>query len=357
MNALTALEMNKLRGAARNQYTLVHLNILLSAVRKGKISIRKILNVLACYLAFFLQNKRSGRSPYMVSIELWNECNANCVFCRDKKGVIYNVNPERKTEGIDKGKMPPEMCMDIIEQLKDYLMVAVLYTNGEPLIYRELARVIKHADDHKVPTVISSNGLLLDEKRGRAILEAGLDFIKIQLSGFTQDVYSVQIRNGNVEKLKENIRTFARINREGRYGCVILVDYILYNYNRHQLPLIRQFCKENGVMMNIRPGNPSHGLEDKEPPLTTEKTPLAISCDWLWKGMQIDWNGDVLQCCEAVIWSNPDIYEKYAINKTNLLEVWNGPEATMMRERMAKKGRGDIPLCSKCLRKGISFKW
>jgi MoaA/NifB/PqqE/SkfB family radical SAM enzyme len=344
-------------GVSRNQYTSVHLHLLWSAFLKGKVSLKKIFNILQCYWAFWRQSKYSGKGPYMASIELWNECNADCVFCRDKEGVIYDVNPSTTGDGIMKGKMPAEACLDIIDQLKDYLLVAVLYTNGEPLIYQDLAKLIRHAKEKKVVTVIASNGLLLDDRRGRAILEAGLDFIKIQLSGFTQDIYSVQIRHGNVEKLKENIRKFAELNREGRYGCLILVDYILYKYNEHQLPLVQRFCKEIGVQMNVRPGNPSHGLEKTEPPLTTEKTPLDISCDWPWKGMQINWNGDILQCCEAVVWSKPDVYERHTVGKTRFLEVWNGPAATAMRERMANKGRGDIPICQKCLRKGISFKW
>lgn len=139
--------------------------------------------------------------------------------------------------------------------------------------------------------MMATNGLLWTEEKARAILSAGIDFIKIQLSGYTQDIYSVQIRYGNVEKLKDNIRMLARVNEEEGYKAVIMLDYILYNYNRHQLDLVKEFCKELGVMLNIRPGNPNGGLEDKEPPPHPQPLPLKISCDWLWKGMQVNWNG------------------------------------------------------------------
>jgi pyruvate-formate lyase-activating enzyme len=344
------------RGVSRNQYTLVHMKIFFRAVRSGKVTFRKILNVLRCNLAYVLKLKSSGPGPYMVSIELWNECNADCVFCRDAKGVIYDVNPNG-VGTIEKGRMPSEMAKDIILQLKDHLLVAVLYTNGEPLMYKELAEVIRFATDHGVATIIASNGILLDEKRSRAILEAGLDFIKIQLSGFHQETYSVQIRKGNVEHLKENIRNFIRLRNEGRYGTVVLIDYIYYNYNKHEYPLVKKFCEELGLMLNIRPGNPKHGLESKEPPLSTEPLPLAVSCDWLWKGMQVNYNGDVLQCCEAVVWSKPPVYEKFVPQKSRLLKVWNGPQAVETRRKINEEGRGSMPMCAGCLRKGISFKW
>ena len=38
----------------------------------------------------------------------------------------------------------------------------------------------------------------------------------------------------------------ARLNREGNYNSVIMIDYILYNYNKHQMPLVKEFCAELG---------------------------------------------------------------------------------------------------------------
>lgn len=345
------------RTIRRNKYTWLHIKIMLRALSQGKITPKKLLNLAWCNLAYFLKSERTSTAPYMASIELWNECNANCLFCRNKKGEIYDVNPDGTSEPIMKGKMPVEMAEDIILQLKDYLLIAVLYTNGEPLIYKDLPRVIKFASEHKVPTMVSSNGMPLNEKRARDILEAGLDFIKIQLGGFTQDIYSIQIRNGHVDKLKENIRRLAELKKAGGYGTIILIDWISYKYNEHQLPLVKAFCKELGLMLSIRPGNPKNGLEDKEPALTTEELPLKMSCDWLWKAMQINWNGDVLQCCESVVWSKPDVYEKLMPGRTKLLDVWNGPQAREMRRNMTQKGRGAIPICAGCTRKGVTFKW
>ena len=77
----------------------------------------------------------------------------------------------------------------------------------------------------------------------------------------------------------------------------------------------------------------------------------------LWKAMQIDWNGDILQCCEGAVWSRPIIYEKMLTGKIKLMDIWNGPEAVQMRRTMSQKGRGAIPICAGCLRTGVSFKW
>jgi len=341
---------------ARNQYFKVQVKLLIRAISTGKFSFRKLWNVFLCDMAYLFKITKGSSAPYILSLEPWNECNAGCLFCRDKKGKIHDLNP--LGGGVIKGKMPAEMAMDIIGQLKDDIMFAVLYTNGEPFLYQDLATVIKFATDNRVSTVIASNGLLMNEQNARGVLEAGLDLIKIQLSGFTQDIYSIQIRYGEVEKLKDNIRMLAQMNREGKYGTVILIDYILYNYNKHQLPLARQFCKELGVMMNVRPGNPFGGLENLEPSLVDKSIlPLKISCDYLWKVMQVNFNGDILPCCEAVVWGGAKPYETFKMNQTNVLDVWRGKEAQAMRQGMKTNGRAGLPMCAQCTRKGVCFKW
>jgi MoaA/NifB/PqqE/SkfB family radical SAM enzyme len=340
----------------RNRYTSVVWVLFLRTLLKGKISFRKLFNVLWCTVAYIFKLKRSAPSPFILSLELSNECNANCLFCRDSQGRIYNINPQ--VEGFaGKGKMPPAMAIDFIEQLKKDVLIAVLYTNGEPLLYKDLPRIIQAATERRVATMIATNGLLLTQENILSILEAGLDFIKIQLSGYTQDTYSIQVRHGHVEKLKENLRLLVRINEEGGYNAVIVIDYILYAYNKHQLNLVREFCKELGVILNIRPGNPRGGLEDKEPPLNSGTLPLKMSCDWLWKGMQVNWNGEILQCCDGVAWINIEPFATFQIGKTDIKEVWNGPQVMKIREMMKTKGRQGMPICSQCTRTGVVFKW
>jgi MoaA/NifB/PqqE/SkfB family radical SAM enzyme len=289
-------------------------------------------------------------------LELSNECNAGCLFCRDARGEIYNINPQQPGIGtISKGKMPLEMAKDIIDQVKEDVLIAVLYTNGEPLLYKDLAQVVKFATQCHVITMISTNGLLFTEENMRALLEAKIDFIKIQLGGFTQDIYGIQIRYGEVEKLKNNIRMMVRLKEELNSHTVILIDWITYNYNRHQVPLIRRFCKELGLMLSFRQGNPMGGLEGKETALPTETLPM--SCDWLWKGMQVNFNGEILQCCDGVIWSNIKPYAVYATGTSQAKDIWNGPAAQATRELMRTKGRGSMSICKQCQRVGIVFKW
>lgn len=341
----------------RNRYLRIKLRLFLNGIKSKKITFKKIVNALICNFAYMFKLKKSAKSPLILSIELWNECNAQCLFCRNDKGVIYNINPKKEFTGsISKGKMPLQMATDIIDQFADRAMIAVLYTNGEPLLYKDLSLVVQHATARGLMTLISSNGLLFNEQNAKNLLTAKLDFVKIQLSGFTQDTYSVQIRFGNVERLKKNIQMLVRLKKELKSETIILIDWIDYEYNKHQIPLIKDFCRALELPLNFRPGNP-RGLEDKEKSLITGDLPLDISCDFLWKAMQFNYNGDVLQCCEGVVWAGLKPYAKYKIGDGNLKEIWNGVSAQNMRSLMKTKKRHSMPICKQCTRDSVGFKW
>lgn len=293
----------------------------------------------------------------LINLELGNQCNVNCLFCRTASGEIPDCNPDHPERFISKGQMSYETAADIIRQVSPYCFIAVLYTNGEPLLYPQIVELTRLATKYGLATMMATNGTLLNRDKAKALLEAGLDFIKIAISGYSQEVYGVEARYGNVEKVKTAIRDIAHLKKEGRYNTVIMVDYILYKYNQHELPQVRAMCQDLGVMLSVRPGNPKGGLEDQEPPLSTVALPLPMSCDWLWKAIQVDWTGDIQFCCECGTWGGTKPYVRFEPGLTDIKKVWNGPDAQNMRSMMRDQGRFCLPICKSCLRQGIIFKW
>lgn len=341
----------------RNRYIRLQTSLFFSLLIKKKITRRKIGNALHCFWAYCMKSPVSGRAPMMISLELGNQCNANCLFCRTDKGEIPDVNPEHAGRFIPKGRMSYETAAEIIRQVAPDSLIAVLYTNGEPLLYPQIVDLIRLATENGLATMIATNGTLLNLDKAKALLEAGLNFIKIVLSGYSQEIYGVEVRHGDVEKVKTAIRDIACLNRAGRHNALIMVDYILYKYNRHELPQVRAMCRDLGVMLSVRPGNPKGGLEEREPPLSTDALPLPVSCDWLWKGIQVDWTGDIQFCCECGVWGGTKPYARFEPGRTDILKVWNNPSAQSMRFMMKNQGRYSLPICRACLRQGIAFKW
>lgn len=340
----------------KNRYFWLRIQIIMTLIRKRKITLRKVANAAYCYLAYFLRLKKSAATPYVMNFELWNECNEACVFCRDAKGKIYDQNPETPDGVISKGKMPLELYYKIIDEVKSSLLMSIPYINGEPLIFHKLEDAIRYSTQRNVATMIASNGILLTKSRSQSLLEAGLDFIKVHVSGFTQEVHHIQHRRGNVESIKKNIRDLVEVNKTGKYGALVLIDYILYQHNQHELDKFRAFADELGVKFNVRPGNPK-GMESSEKPQTNEPLPVDLACNWLWSAMSINWDGTMMPCCEYAVSSTRSPHGKFDMNGTSLKEVWNGNKAAAMRNIHTKTGRRNIEICSRCPRKGMAFKW
>lgn len=339
------------------KYSILKLKIIFSLIRARKITLKKILNTIYCYIAYYFKFNKSGITPILINFDLSNYCNERCVFCRTDDGKLYDYNPDKKCDTLEMGFMQLEVFESIISQTKNTLLMAVPYVNGEPFIYKDLGKAIKIATDYNVATMIATNGILLNEENINIVLDGGLDFIKIQISGFTRKVHSVEHRVGDIELIKRNLKSLARIIKEKKSKIIVLIDYILYKHNIHEKDLFREFAEGLGFMFSTRPGNP-RGMEEKEEKqYKKEKLPTNIPCDWLWKVLTINWNGEIFPCCDYVTWSDIKGYGNFITGSTNILKIWNGQDAIKMRKIHREQGRLPIPICSKCPRKGVEFKF
>jgi radical SAM protein with 4Fe4S-binding SPASM domain len=342
----------------RNKYIILRIKLVARLTRNGKLSLIKIINATTCFIAYLCRWEKSARYPMLINFETGNECNSNCLFCRDEYGTIYDQAPRCAGGRIPKGSLEFDLYADMLQQVKRHILLAVLYVNGEPLMYRDIFRAIKLATESRVATMIASNGILLTEDNSTKLLDAGLDFIKIAISGFTQATYGKQHRRGNVEQIKLHIITLVELNIQRGSPMLIMLDYILYHYNEHELPLVREFCDKLGIVLSVRPGN-VHGMDAAAPDYQRDVSSLSTypPCDWLWKVLTVNWTGDIYPCCDCCVWSGAKPFERYLVGKTNMADVWNGNQTIMFRNTHSTKGRTSIPVCAKCTRIGLRFKY
>jgi MoaA/NifB/PqqE/SkfB family radical SAM enzyme len=349
----------------KNRYILARIKIAFSILLKGRVSVKKILNAGHCWFAQKFRFVKASPFPFMINFELWNECNAQCTFCRTDTGDIYDQNPANEGKApVPKGKMSLDMYKEIIDQSKDHILIAVLYVNGEPLMYTDLYEAIKYASDRGVATLISTNGELLTEKNITKLLAAGLDFIKIAISGFSQDIFTVQHRGCHIEKIKDNLTSLARLRDEGRHKILIMLDYVYYQYNSHEYKPALDFGQKLDFMVSRRPGN-LFKLSEEYPELARHEKPqeqpvsLPVKnlCDWPWKVMTVNWNGDVFPCCDYVVWNDQKPNATFEVGKSNIQEIWNGPTVVANRTVHLTEGRGGYDICSTCTRTGTAFKF
>jgi radical SAM protein with 4Fe4S-binding SPASM domain len=144
------------------------------------------------------------RLPKILYIETTNRCNLRCKGC-----ILYRGNWEPDRD------MSLQDLVLITDQLPA-LERATLHGIGEPLLNKDLSRMIAHLKNHDVFVLFNSNGILLDEERQNAIIDTGLDELRISLDAASPDGYE-KIRNSDqFHRIVQNLRTFLKLQKERR---------------------------------------------------------------------------------------------------------------------------------------------
>jgi len=295
---------------------------------------------------------RSGKRtltslPYVLFIDVACACTLKCPLCFIGQGA----------PGRPRGLMESETFRKVIDEFRDYAVVAHLYIRGEPLMNRRLPEMIAYADDAHMLTSISTNLNRLDEETAERIVASGLKKLTVSLDGATAETYRTYRVGGDFEQVLENIRLLQRIKeREGVAHPRIILQFLVFKFNIHEVPAIRRLAESLGVELSLLQG--ILGGPEYEP-FTGEHTqalvdrwivrpekllealgedrdgaglffdyfrgsePLSDSrCLFLWKTAYINWDGSVSPCCF--------IYRKEldfgSIADGSFRGIWNNPE-------------------------------
>src|SRR5205085_9348697 len=88
---------------------------------------------------------------------------------------------------------------------------------GEPMLVKELPRMVRHLKQRGTYVLFNTNGTVLNEKNGRALIEAGLDELRVSLDAADAQTYRVVRGKDYFARILRNVRMFRELQeREGR---------------------------------------------------------------------------------------------------------------------------------------------
>ena len=146
----------------------------------------------------------AARLPVCLYLETTNRCNLLCTTC-----------PRTYEELEPPADMSWELFTSIVDQVPN-LARAVLHGVGEPMLVKNLPRMVRHLKDRGVYVLFNTNGTVLNERSGRALIAAGLDELRVSLDAANAKSYR-EIRGKNYfDRILKNIRAFRELQeREG----------------------------------------------------------------------------------------------------------------------------------------------
>jgi radical SAM protein with 4Fe4S-binding SPASM domain len=148
------------------------------------------------------RGRLATQQPRNVFIEVTNRCNLLCETCPR----TFATYEEPRT-------LSWENFLRIVEQFPA-LERAVLHGIGEPLLNRDLPRMIAHLKARRVTVLFNTNATLLNGEWARKLIEAGLDELRVSVDGADPKTYALIRGVPLFHKVVSNLARFVEIQRE-----------------------------------------------------------------------------------------------------------------------------------------------
>src|SRR3990167_4380054 len=143
--------------------------------------------------------------PPCLFLEITNRCNLSCSTCQLGTSEAYN--------GYNKNDITFEQFKKIVDQVPS-LVYVTLQGIGEPLLNKDIIKMIKHCSEKGISTYINTNGTILTENKSRELVESGLSNLSISVNSFNEKVFSETRSGASIHKVTENVKRFIEIRKE-----------------------------------------------------------------------------------------------------------------------------------------------
>ena len=142
--------------------------------------------------------------PVCLYLETTNRCNLLCTTC-----------PRTYAELEPPADMSWELFTSIVDQIAG-VQRAVLHGVGEPMLVPDLPRMVRYLKDRGTYVLFNTNGTVLNERNGRALIDAGLDELRVSLDAADAKTYKAIRGKNYFDRILRNVRAFRALQeREG----------------------------------------------------------------------------------------------------------------------------------------------
>ena len=283
-------------------------------------------------------------------VEPTDICNLRCPLC---------PTPTLKRE---KGFLSLENFKRIVDDIPGLKSINFGWA-GEPLLNKEIFKMVKYADSQGIQTRINTNTVLLNQYIDEA-LDSGLNNLIVCLDGTSKETHEKYRVGSNFESIKKNIKDFcAEKKRRGLKQPEVTLKSLVTKDNEKKMTDMIELAENLGVdnlefktiSLSLsthttlgetirRAGEflPSsqfsrYNFKDGKPVLKSQ----SKLCSWLRQGI-ILWNGDVVLCCYDI---EGDLVVGNVFKDGGFKKIWKSEKYKKYRQKIIKK---ELALCKNC---------
>lgn len=305
---------------------------------------RKRCNLLLLGLESALRRTKLLSRPPVLQIEPCNYCNLRCPLCPSGNGTMKRSS----------GMMTLETFESVLRQTGETLLLAVLYSWGEPFLNPHLPKMIRTCSERGISTVTSTNGHTIQTLADAlALVDAGLKGLVIALDGTSQTIYEAYRQSGQLEKVKRCAAVVeeAKALRGSRFPYTNL-RMVISECNKDQIAEVEALAQEFAVnMVSFREIGCLNESDDFSRFVTPEVNQKQLTaggkqfyrCTFPFRHPTIFWDGTIVGCehdynLEAVWGRLADGFEA----------AWNSAAAQLLRRSVLQLKAEPSVFCRRC---------
>ncbi|MDD5254885.1 MAG: radical SAM protein [Candidatus Omnitrophica bacterium] len=335
-------------GSKFNQARIIARYILTHDIR---LTLIRSWNRLLAYISLKLKASRCISKPVFLFVESASICNLQCPFCPCGSG-------ERKLKN---QFMDFEKYKALIDETYPYVIGVGLFLYGEPLLNKDIARMIEYSTSKGIVSSIHTNLNIMDEGLAEGLVKAGLFNLVFSVDGCTQASYEKYRVGGDITRVFKNIEMLISARKRlKRKTPIIAWQYLVNKYNEQEIGMARQAAKRLGVdyfvenFFQIPEGKvqrsrwateiDTYSLYDRE--TFDEKQKPQEYCNDLWDTFRVDCDGNAYFCCFV---ADKQAHHYGNVSESSIKDLWNSPE--MVRARRTVRGDnllGNREFCALC---------
>lgn len=282
--------------------------------------------------AYLTRQTELNALPVEYIVETTAKCNLYCPMC------------PRETHKQPKEDMTDQVFERLVREsgrTGEHMMLIGL---GEPFLDPKIFDRIEFCRTHRVATLLSTNGTLLDEETAKKLLDGPLAHITLSFDGSTKESFEYYRKGAKFERVRDNFVRFCRMKHERRAPVQVVVQMVRMEKNWSEVDEFMRFWKSVPGVDQVRIKNDETNLLQPDGGHAPED--WKHPCHYLWRGpMYIKHNGDAYPCCQSYMLGGKPVGR---ISEQPLEAIFDSPEMRRMRELHVTGRGGEVDICSRC---------
>src|SRR5271163_4333288 len=174
----------------------------------------RFINRAKLLWSYLLRRELVPALPVEYIVETTAKCNLYCPMC------------PRETHPQPKEDMPDAVFDALIEgaaRTGEHMMLIGL---GEPLLDPKIFDRIEYCERHGISTLLSTNGVLLDEIAAEKLLATPLAHVTLSFDGATKESFEMYRKGAKFDRVRANFVRFATLKHHKNAKVQIVVQMV-----------------------------------------------------------------------------------------------------------------------------------